>query len=388
VHESFRMNAVATSFFGNNALALLPAELDKRGIKRALIVTDKFLFDSGSAEKVTCCLNKTTVAYSIYNGVQPNPTLSVVNDCLKFALQTRADCLIALGGGSAIDTAKAVGILCANGGTVEQYEGINKSRRPSIPIVAINTTAGTGSEVTAFYIVTNSQTHSKMVMVDTNCMVSIAINDTDLMLSMPAGLTASTGMDAMTHGIEAVLSRRANPLTDKDAVWAIRTIREYLPRAVKDGGDVEARNQMAYAEYTAGMAFSNGGLGMVHAMAHALGGFYNLPHGVCNAVLLPHVMQYNGRDQTTLPKFRVLADALGVRSTQFGSHSQLVRQSVELIRNMSSSLGIPVKLGLLKKVNPTDFSQLADLAMKDTCMLDNPVKPSKEDVVCVYQQAF
>ncbi len=386
--EPFRMNAVATSFFGSNALALLPPELDKRGLRRVLIVTDKFLFDSGAAEKVTHCLDQTAVAYGIYNGVQPNPTLSVVNDCLKFALQMHADCLLALGGGSAIDTSKAVGILCANGGSAEQYKGINKSLKPSIPIVAVNTTAGTGSEVTAFYIVTNNQTHSKMVMVDTNCMVSIAVNDTDLMLSMPKGLTASTGMDAMTHGIEALLSRRATPLTDKDAVWAIRTIREFLPRAVKDGGDVEARNQMAYAEYTAGMAFSNGGLGMVHAMAHALGGFYNLPHGVCNAVLLPYVMQYNGKNQAILPRFRVLADALGIRNAQFGSSPQLVRQSVELIRNMSSSFGIPEKLRLLKKVNPSDFSQLADLALKDTCMLDNPVQPSKEDVICVYQQAF
>lgn len=382
------MNAVATSFFGSDALALLPAELEKRGLRRALIVTDKFLFDSGSAEQVARGLDRTVAAYGVYNGVQPNPTLTVVNDCLKYALQMDADCLIAVGGGSAIDTAKAVGILCANGGTVEQYEGVNKSRNPSIPIVAINTTAGTGSEVTAFYVVTNGQTHSKMVMVDTNCMVSIAINDTDLMLSMPKSLTASTGMDAMTHGIEAVLSRRATPLTDKDAVWAIRTIREYLPRAVKDGGDVEARNQMAYAEYTAGMAFSNGGLGMVHAMAYALGGFYNLPHGVCNAVLLPHVMQYNGRSQTVLPRFRIIADALGIRGSQYSSPDQLVRQSVEFIRSMASNFGIPEKLRLLKKVNPDDFTQLAELALKDTCMPDNPIQPSKEDVICLYQKAF
>ena len=211
---------------------------------------------------------------------------------------------MALGGGSAIDTAKAASIVVACGGTVEQYEGENKSSKPGLPIVAVNTTAGTGSEGTSFYIVTDPVRHSKMAMVDPNCMVSIAVNDTDFMSSMPPKLTAATGMDALTHAIEAALSKNANPLTDKDAYWAIQAIVQNLPRAVANGQDEAARTMMAYAENVAGMAFSNAGLGMVHAMAHALGGHYNLPHGVCNAVLLPYVIEYNATKPTKFASLR------------------------------------------------------------------------------------
>lgn len=238
--------------------------------------------------------------------MQPNPTVEVVNECIKAAKVLDVDWLVAVGGGSAIDTAKPASIVLTNGGRVEDYEGINKSKKPGMPIAAVNTTAGTGSEVTTFYIVTDSKRHSKMCMVDKNCKVTIAINDIQFMMGMPQRLTAATGMDAMTHGIEAVLSNKANPLTDKDALWAIRTIQKYLPQAVADGNDLEARENMAYAEYVAGMAFSNGGLGMVHAMAHALGGKYNLPHGICNAVLLPYVMSFNGMLQRQVLVFKRL----------------------------------------------------------------------------------
>lgn len=248
------MNSVKTSFFGKGAIRLLIPELKKMGIRRALVVTDRFLYESGAAARVGEVLSEAGVEYAVYYQVTPNPTVSIVEECIHAAKGLSVELLVALGGGSAIDTAKAVSIVVANGGSVESYEGIDRSLRPGIPIVAVNTTAGTGSECTSFYIVTDPVRHSKMTMVDTNCMVSIAVNDIDFMMSMPPKLTAATGMDAMTHGVEAVLSKNATPLTDKDALWAIETIAKYLPRAVADGSDEEAREQMAYAEYTAGMA--------------------------------------------------------------------------------------------------------------------------------------
>lgn len=275
-----RIDAVKTSFFGKGAVRLLGPELKKMGITRALLVTDRFLYESGAAAKVAKVLSDAGVAFAVYYNVQPNPTVQVVNDCIAAASAISAQMLVALGGGSAIDTAKAASIVLANGGSVEQYEGTGKSARPGLPIVAINTTAGTGSECTSFYIVTDPVRHSKMAMVDTNCMVAIAVNDTDFMRSMPPKLTAATGMDALTHAIEAVLSQNASPITDKDALWAIETITKYLPLAVRNGEDEQARTMMAYAENVAGMAFSNAGPGMVHAMARAGRSVQPAPWGV------------------------------------------------------------------------------------------------------------
>lgn len=380
-----RINAVKTSFFGKGAIGLLPAELKKRRYKRVLIVTDKFLYETNVAKRVGDEVLKADIEYAIYYQVTPNPTTAVVNECIEAARTLQVDALVAVGGGSAIDTCKAVSIVLANGGKVEDYEGEEKSVKRGIPIIAINTTAGTGSEVTCFYIVTDSVRHSKMCMVDTNCMVDIAINDTDFMMSMPKGLTASTGMDAMTHAIEAALTWKSTPLTDKDAYWAITTIKEYLPRAVADGNDVKAREMMAYAENVAGMAFSNAGLGMVHAMAHALGGFYNLPHGVCNAVLLPYVLEYNGKFQESAQRFEKIADALGIQRM---GNTDAVKAVVEMIRKLSREIGIPGSLTELKKVREADFEALAKLAAADTCMGANIVKPSLQDIIAVYHSAL
>ncbi|MBP3925604.1 MAG: iron-containing alcohol dehydrogenase, partial [Clostridium sp.] len=370
-----------TSFFGKGAIRLLIPELKKMGIRHALVVTDRFLYESGAAARVGEVLSEAGVEYAVYYQVTPNPTVSSVEECIRAAKGLSVELLVALGGGSAIDTAKAVSIVVANGGSVESYEGIDRSLRPGIPIVAVNTTAGTGSECTSFYIVTDPVRHSKMTMVDTNCMVSIAVNDIDFMMSMPPKLTAATGMDAMTHGVEAVLSKNATPLTDKDALWAIETIAKYLPRAVADGSDEEARERMAYAEYTAGMAFSNAGLGMVHAMAHALGGRYNLPHGVCNAVLLPYVLIYNGSSGIAKKGFEKIACALGLESKDVAS-------VVAALSSLSAGVGIAQTLKELKEVNPADFSALADLALHDSCMATNPVQPEKKDVIMVYQMAY
>lgn len=383
-----RINAVTTSFFGRGSIGLLPGELKKRGYRRGLIVTDRFLFEHKAADRVGEQILAAGAEYAVFYLVQPNPTIQVVNDCIQAARALEVDFLVAVGGGSAIDTAKAVSIVIANGGRVEDYEGVDLSARPGLPIVAVNTTAGTGSEVTSFYIVTNPATHSKMCIMDTNCMVSIAVNDVDFMMTMPPGLTASTGMDAMTHAIEAVLSVRATPFTDKDAMWAIRVIKDYLPAAVKDGQDVKAREMMAYAEYTAGMAFSNAGLGIVHAMAHALGGHFNLPHGICNSVLLPYGMRFNGKSAEACGRFQRIAEALELPGAAKMADGKAAEACVRYVRTFSKSLGMPQTLKELKGVDPEKFGDLADLAVRDFCMGDNLVRADREQVVEVYGEAW
>ena len=374
-----RINAVKTTFFGKGAVRLLGPELKKTGIRRALLITDRGLYQSGLADKVARVLSDAGIEYAVYYNVKPNPTVLTVNECLAAARAIDAGVLIALGGGSAIDTAKAVSIVMANGGRVEQYEGVNKSIHAGLPLVAINTTAGSGSECTNYYVVTDPVRKTKMAMEDINCMVSIAVNDIDFMSSMPPKLTAATGMDALTHAIEAIFAREATPITDKDAVWAIETIISCLPRAVQNGADEHARTMMAYAENVAGMAFSNAGLGMVHAMAHALGGHYNLPHGVCNAVLLPYVLRFDMGRMAFEDRFRTVAKAMGLVTAQ---------EVIDKIADLNAYIGIPSKLSELKEVKPEDFKELAALAMHDTCMQSNLIEVSNQDVIMVYNAAF
>ena len=376
-----RMNGVKTSLFGRGAIQLLGPELRRMEVGRALVVTDRFLYESGAAARVGEVLSQAGVEYAVFYQVQPNPTVQVVEDCAAAVRSLSAQLLVALGGGSAIDTAKAAAILAANGGRLEDYEGENKSRAPGVPIAAVNTTAGTGSECTDFYIVTDPVRRTKLAMVDVNCMVSIAVNDIDVMMSMPPGLTAATGMDALTHAIEAVLSRGATPLTDKDALWAVEQIVRYLPRAVADGGDEKARSMMAYAEYAAGMAFSNAGLGMVHAMAHALGGRYNLPHGVCNAVLLPYVLAFHTRCPVCRERLERVAQAMGLEErTPLGV--------IAALRALSGQIGIPPSLSRLEGVDPAHFPELAGQALRDTCMASDQLEPTQEEAAAVYLAAY
>lgn len=376
-----RINGVKTSLFGKGAIKLLGPELQRMGVGRALVVTDRFLYESGAAARVGEVLSRAGVEYAVFYQVQPNPTVQVVETCAAAVKSLSAQILVALGGGSAIDTAKAASILAANGGRLENYEGEDKSRIPGVPIAAVNTTAGTGSECTDFYIVTDPVRRTKLAMVDVNCMVSIAVNDIDFMMSMPPGLTAATGMDALTHAIEAVLSRGASPLTDKDALWAVERIVRYLPRAVADGGDEEARSMMAYAEYAAGMAFSNAGLGMVHAMAHALGGRYNLPHGMCNAVLLPYVLAFHTRCPVCRERLERVAQAMGLEErTPLGV--------IAALRALSGQIGIPPSLSRLEDVDPAHFPELAGQALQDTCMASDQLEPTWEEVAAVYLAAY
>lgn len=387
MNKPCRVNMIATNFFGQGALQFLNDEVKKQGYKRALVITDRFLYESKVAEEVCDMLKEAKVHSYIYYGAIPNPTVGAVNEALSVTREIAPDFIVALGGGSAIDTCKAVGIVMANGGNIQDYEGINKSRNKALPIVAINTTAGTGSEVTTFYVITDEKRHSKMVMVDPNCSVWIAINDANMMKSMPKSLTAATGMDAMTHALEALISKEATPFTDKDALWAIKTIKQYLPRAVKNGDDMQAREMMAYAQYSAGLAFSNSGLGMVHAMAHSLGGFYNLPHGVCNAVLLPHVMEFNAEDKKVQARFQIIYEALGFKGSASYVPYRAMTESVREIKRLSKEIGIPQNLQELK-VRPEDFKSLAELAIKDTCMPSNPREASLEEIMGVYRKAY
>ncbi|HEX9289755.1 MAG TPA: iron-containing alcohol dehydrogenase, partial [Anaeromyxobacteraceae bacterium] len=263
------------------------------GATKALIVTDKVLNQLGVAAKIKGQLEEAGVKAVIFDGAEPNPTDTNVHDGLKVFQESKCDAIVSLGGGSAHDCAKGIGMVATNGGNIRNYEGINKTTKPMPPFVAINTTAGTASEMTRFCIITNTTTHVKMAIVDWRCTPNVAINDPVLMVGKPPALTAATGMDALTHAIEAYVSIAATPITDACAIKAIELIAEYLRPAVANGENLDARDKMAYAEFLAGMAFNNASLGYVHSMAHQLGGFYNLPHGVCNAILLPAVSEFN-----------------------------------------------------------------------------------------------
>jgi len=385
--KNFEMVNVRTNFYGKGALNNIGFAMRRRHFKKTLIVTDNFMLKSGLVERIINILNDNNIDSCVYSGVLPNPSTNIVNETVNVARENNVDCLISVGGGSQIDTCKAAGIILTNGGKPEDYEGVDKSNVRTLPIIVVNTTAGTGSEATAFYVITNQETHSKMVMVDTNCMVSISINDPELMVSMPSSLTVATGMDAMTHSIEAVLSNASTPLSDKDALWAITAINENLPKAYKNGNDIEARTMMAYASSVAGTAFSNAGLGIVHSMAHALGGKYNLPHGLCNSLLLPYVMEFNGKYKETYDDFTKIAKALNIKGSNWFPPVRCVDESVKHIKKMCADLGIPKKLSELN-VDRNHFVELAELAVKDSCTSTNPVSVTVDDIAKIYKNAY
>jgi len=294
------------------------------------------------------------------------------------------DLLISLGGGSAHDCCKGVGILVTNGGKIHDYEGLDQVKVALPPYIAINTTAGTASEMTRFTIITNSSNHVKMAIVDWRVTPDVAINDPELMVDMPPSLTAATGMDALTHAIEAYVSTAATPITDACALQAIRLIGQYLRKAVARGDDMEARDRMAYAEYLAGMAFNNASLGYVHAMSHQLGGFYNLPHGVCNALLLPHVCRVNLMARTE--RFADIADALG-EVTEGLSDRDAAYVAIDAIEALSVDVGIPQTLGELG-VKEEDIPTMVANAQKDVCCLTNPRKLTDKEVAAIYKAAL
>ncbi|MDK0568168.1 L-threonine dehydrogenase [Clostridium perfringens] len=381
---SYKFFMPAISLMGADCLKDAGDQVEELGFKKALIVTDKVLGQIGIVKKVTDVLDNKNIEYAIYDETKPNPTVKNVNDGLALLKEKECDFVISLGGGSAHDCAKGIALLATNGGEIKDYEGVDKSKKPQLPMVGINTTAGTGSEMTLFAIITDEERHIKMALVDKHLTPIIAVNDPMLMLAMPKSLTAATGMDALTHAIEAYVSTAATPITDACAEKAIELISNYLVNAVENGQDVEARDMMAYAEYLAGMAFNNASLGYVHAMAHQLGGFYNLPHGVCNAILLPHVQEYN--KATSASRLAKIAKIMG-GNIEGLTDEQGADLCIDMIKSLSQTIGIPEGLGVLG-VKESDFETLATNALNDACSLTNPRKGNLEEVIAIFKKAM
>lgn len=372
----------AVNLLGKGCLSDLKDELAGLGFKKALIVSDKFLTECGTVNKVTVLLDAVGIKHVLYNDVKQNPTVANVEGGLALIQKEKCDFIVSIGGGSPQDCGKAVAVLATNGGNITDYEGVNKTENKCLPIVAVATTAGTSAEVTINYVITDEERHVKMIMVDKNALAEITVNDPDLMISMPAKLTAATGMDALTHAMEAVVANGAMDVTDATALYAIKQIFEYLPRAVKDGTDVEAREQMCYACFLNGTAFSNAGLGNVHAMAHQLGGLYDLPHGVCNAMLLPIVEKVNAKSVPN--KFRIMAETIGLEVAG-KSDDECIDYVINKTIALSEEVEIPKKLSELGVNNP-DFEKLAENSMKDACAGANPMFFDKELIIDLFKK--
>ncbi|WP_270940983.1 L-threonine dehydrogenase [Romboutsia lituseburensis] len=373
---AYRFYMPQLSLMGQGCLKEMGEEISARGFKKALIVTDKILCDIKLVDKLTKVLEDNSVEYAIYNETKPNPTVKNVHDGLELLKESQCDFVISFGGGSPHDCAKGIAILATNGGDIKDYEGVNKSKLPQLPLICVNTTAGTASEMTIFCIITDEDRHVKMALVDKNMTPICAVNDPELMTAMPKGLTAATGMDALTHAVEAYVSTAATPVTDACAMKAIQLISDNLKNAVDNGDDITARDNMAYAEYLAGMAFNNASLGYVHAIAHQLGGFYDLPHGVCNAVLLPRVQQFNSKVSSA--RLKDVAMFMGVDVASL-NYEQGAQAAIDAIMELSKSINIPSGLKELG-VKESDFDILAENALKDACGLTNPIKATHDEV--------
>lgn len=372
------------NLFGEGAVDEVGDLMKSLGGNKAMIVTDAFLAQNGMAERIQGILSAAGVDSVVFGGAEPNPKDVNVDAGLVVFKENACDSIISLGGGSSHDCAKGIGIVASNGGSIRDYEGVDKSHQPMCPMIAINTTAGTASEITRFCIITDTSRHVKMCIIDWRVTPQIAINDPILMKGMPPALTAATGMDALTHAVEAYVSTAANPLTDAAAQMAISMITKYLPKAVANGDYMKARDNMAYAQYLAGIAFNNASLGYVHAMAHQLGGVYNLPHGVCNAILLPHVEAFNLIGNAN--RFRDIAEDMGENIAGL-STMEAARKAIDAIRQLSQQVGIPENLRSLG-VKEEDFEMMAENAMKDACAATNPRKATKEQIIGIYQAAF
>ncbi|MBX8500779.1 L-threonine dehydrogenase [Pseudomonas lijiangensis] len=374
----------AVNIIGSGCIEEAMQAIRKYGFLKALIVTDAGLAKAGVAAQVAGLLVEQGIDAVVYDGAKPNPTIGNVEKGLALLQERQCDFVISLGGGSPHDCAKGIALCASNGGHISDYEGVDRSQKPQLPLIAINTTAGTASEMTRFCIITDEVRHVKMAIIDRNVTPILSVNDPKMMVGMPKSLTAATGMDALTHAIEAYVSTAANPITDACAIRAMNLIAGNLYQAVVDGTDIVARENMAYAQFLAGMAFNNASLGYVHAMAHQLGGFYDLPHGVCNAVLLPHVQSFNAT--VSAPRLTDVAHAMGADirglSPQDGA-----RAAVAAIRKLSTSVEIPSGL-LTLGVKEEDIPTLAANALKDACGLTNPRPATQEQIEGIFRQAF
>lgn len=354
------------------------------GLRKALIVTDQGLARAGVAERIAGLLAMRDIDAVVFDGARPNPTIANVEAGLAVLQREHCDCIVSLGGGSPHDCAKGIALCATNGGRISDYEGVDRSTKPQLPLIAINTTAGTASEMTRFCIITDEARHVKMAIVDRNVTPILSVNDPSLMVAMPKGLTAATGMDALTHAIEAYVSTAATPITDACALKAISLISDNLRQAVADGSDLQARENMAYAQFLAGMAFNNASLGFVHAMAHQLGGLYDLPHGVCNAVLLPHVQRFNAK--VSSPRLRDVAKAMGIKVCGLDAE-QGAGAAISAIEHLAVAVGIPAGLAELG-ARMQDVPLLAENALKDACGVTNPRTASQAEIEAIFRAAF
>lgn len=373
-----------TSYHGSGAIQEIATEAKAHGFKKALVCSDPDLIKFGVTAKVTDILDKNGLEYELYSEIKPNPTIDNVKHGVETFKKSGADYLIAIGGGSSMDTSKAIGIIIANPEfeDVRSLEGVAPTKNPCVPIIAVPTTAGTAAEVTINYVITDVERKRKFVCVDPHDMPIIAIVDPDMMSSMPKGLTASTGMDALTHAIEGYTTLGAWELTDMMHLKAIEIISRSLRKAVEN--DPQGREDMALGQYIAGMGFSNVGLGVVHGMAHPLGAFYDTPHGIANAVLLPYVMEYNA--EYTGEKFKYIAEAMGIDTTGM-SQAEYRAAAVNAVKQLSKDVGIPEKLHEIG-VKEEDLQALSESAFADVCTGGNPRPCTVESILGIYKTAF
>lgn len=376
----------AVNLIGRGVINEFGSHIKELGFKKALIVTDHYIASSDILPKVTAPLEVDGIEYIVFEDVDPNPSCKNVYDGLAVLKENNCDFIVSVGGGSPQDAASCISIMATNGGKPQDYEGLHKSKEKGLPVVAINTTAGTSAEITINYVITDEERKVKMVMVDKNSLALISVNDPELMLSKPADLTAATGMDALTHAIEALVTPGAYDVTKKLSIGAIELIKEYLPRAVANGQDIEAREAMVNAIFLGGMAFNNAGLGYVHSMAHQLGAVYHLPHGVCCAMLLPVVERENAKRVPAA--FRNVAKALGLH-TEGKSDSECAEYAISEIEKLSETVGIPKKLTELDiKEEEFDFEYLSKNALIDACAPGNPFMPTLEETIAFYKELF
>ena len=375
-----------TSYFGKGASEELPNEIKKRNFKKVFLVSDKALVEAGVTSRIEEILEKANIPYELYSEIKPNPTIKNVTDGVKACKESGADVIVAVGGGSSIDTAKGISIVITNPdrADIKSLNGLSNTINRGMPLIALPTTAGTAAEVTINYVITDEDAEIKMVCVDPNDIPILAIIDSDLMASMPKGLAAATGMDALTHAVEGYITKAHNEMSDMFHMKAIQMIFKYLPSAVNDK-DPYAIEMMGMAQYIAGMGFSNVGLGIVHSMAHQLGAVYDTPHGIANAMLLPTVMRFNG--EVCANRFREILVNIGRPDAEHLNDQDVINTFVWMISELSKSVGI-TKTIKDYGAKEEDFEMLAEKAMNDPCKPGNPREVTKEDFIELYRKAI
>lgn len=372
-----------TVYLGANSRSVLGSEIINRGFNKVLLVTDQTIEKVGLLKKVEDVLVNSNIQFEIYKDIQPNPTIQNVLNGLDVFKKSKADVIVAVGGGSVIDTAKAISIISTNPDFIDvvSLAGTANTKNKGTPLIALPTTSGTAAEVTINYVITDTENKKKMVCVDPHDIPILSIVDAELMASMPKSVTASTGLDALTHAIECLITKNATQFSDMFAIEAIKVIAKYLKPAYDDGNNIEAREKMAYAQYVAGMGFSNVGLGIVHSMAHPLGGQFDIAHGVANAMLLPTVMAYNAESKSK-PKFRYIAEAFGINTKQMND-DEAAASAIKAVDELKNSLNIPKTLsefGIVEK----DLDSLSEDAFNDVCTGGNPRETSVNDIKKLY----